>query len=37
MVYALQDGFDRGKLPDNIMGLIQQQTDDIWKRTASQL
>jgi hypothetical protein len=37
MVYALQDGFDRGKLPDNIMGLIRQQTDDIWKRAASQL
>ena len=37
MAYALQGGFDRGELPDNTMGSIQQQTDAIWKRAASLL
>jgi len=37
MAYALQDGFDRGELPDNIMGSIQQGTDAIWKGVASLL
>lgn len=37
MAYALQDGFDRGELPDNIMRSIQQGTDAIWKGVASLL
>lgn len=37
MAYTLQDGFDRGELPDNIMGSIQQGTDAIWKGVASLL
>jgi len=37
MAYALQDGFDRGELPDNSIGSIQQGADAIWKGVASLL
>lgn len=37
MAFALQDGFDRGEFPGNIMGSIQQGTDAIWKGVAALL
>jgi hypothetical protein len=37
MAYALQDGFDRGNLPGDIIGQIQHETDGIWKAVLSQL
>ena len=30
MAYALQDGFDQGALPDDLMGQIQRETDAVW-------
>ena len=32
MAYSLQNEFERGNLPNNIINLIHQQTDLIWKQ-----
>lgn len=37
MAYALQDGFDRGDLPGNLIAQIQHQTDAIWSAVMTQL
>ncbi len=34
MAYSLQDGFSRGVLPPNVVEVVQQGTDHIWRGLA---